>query len=190
MPAVEEPNYRDDDVTEDEWALVFFISRLFVCTAARLSFKRLVRQGELSSASGWHGEKENGFLAGSSFGSWLVLASPFQRHIHVRVLPWAVGVVVVTLQPLHEVAFICCPSLKREREREHITLISRGSFNTLVGPVVLFLDTLDPVSYCILNQWWMSMKHCLCLSYAMKHNGPVSQTQINKIYSWIKSHVQ
>lgn len=164
------------------------ISSCPVCLcAARLTF-RLVRQGELSVWPTW-GEREWLFgrvqfwiltCTGQSFSVPHTFQGTFESgrccSCYSPASPWS---------SIH----LLSVSEEREREREHITLISRGSFNTLVGPVVLFLDTLDPVSYCILNQWWMSMKHCLCLSYAMKHNGPVSQTQINKIYSWIKSHV-
>lgn len=61
-----------------------------------------------------HGEEQNGLLTGSGFAPGLVLAGPLQSHVHAGVLPGAVGVVVVTLQPLQEVAFVRRPSLGRK----------------------------------------------------------------------------
>lgn len=55
---------------------------------------------DVSSVFGGHRKKEDGLLSWSSFSPRLVLASPRQSHIHVRVLPGAVGVVVVALEPL------------------------------------------------------------------------------------------
>lgn len=62
--------------------------------------------GRRRSALGGHREKQDGLLTWSSFAPALVLASPLQRHVHVGVLPGAVGVVVVALQPLQEVALV------------------------------------------------------------------------------------
>lgn len=54
----------------------------------------------------------------SSFASRLVLASPLQRHVHVGVLPGAVRVVVVALEPLQEVALVRRSFLEGDRRRE------------------------------------------------------------------------
>lgn len=51
-------------------------------------------------ALGGHGQEENGLLTRAGPVSRLVLAGPLQGHVHVGVLPGAVGVVVVALQPL------------------------------------------------------------------------------------------
>lgn len=74
-------------------------------------------------ALGRHRKKKNGLLTRSSFASGLVLASPLQCHVHVWVLPGAVGVVVVALEPLQEVAFVCRSFLERNKQRSH------GSFD-------------------------------------------------------------
>lgn len=67
-------------------------------------------------ALGGHRKKENGLLTWSSFVSRLVLARALQRHVHVGVLPGAIGVVVVALQTFQEMAFVCSSSLERNRE--------------------------------------------------------------------------
>lgn len=55
---------------------------------------------DVSLVFGRHRKEEDGLLARSSFSPRLVLASPRQSHKHVGVLPGAVGVVVVALEPL------------------------------------------------------------------------------------------
>ena len=68
-------------------------------------------------ALGGHWKKKNGLLTRSSFASRLVLARPLQGHVHVGVLPGAVGVVVVALQALIEVTFVGSLFLRRHRPR-------------------------------------------------------------------------
>lgn len=64
--------------------------------SAAVTFLRV----DLRLAFGRHGKEKDGLLARSSLAPRLVLASPRQSHKHGWVLPGAVRVVVVALQPL------------------------------------------------------------------------------------------
>lgn len=87
----------------------------------------LARRRAPRSAHGGHWEKEDSLLTRSSFAPTLVLACPLQRHVHVGVLPGAIGVVVVAFEPLQEVALVRCSFLEgKERQR-------RKRFNFLDG---------------------------------------------------------
>lgn len=77
--------------------------------------RRRVTRVDLSLALGGHRKKKDGLLARSSFAPRLVLASPRQCHEHGRVLPGAVGVVVVALKPLQEVTFVRRSFLWRQK---------------------------------------------------------------------------
>lgn len=91
----------------------------------------LARRQVPRSAHGGHREKQDGLLTRSSFAPTLVLASPLQRHVHVGVLPGAVGVVVVALQPLQEVALVCRSFLEeQERQRGQRSIFWMDSVGT------------------------------------------------------------
>lgn len=87
----------------------------------------------------------------SSFASRLVLASPLQCHVHVGVLPGAVRVVVVALEPLQEVALVCRSFLeghrrRRKRKKEKFRNLKFIFLRWLSCPAVLLL-----VNYFILE---------------------------------------